>query len=248
MTGNPENKVILDNWFSRSVNELRRDGGAGTNSSARNRAVPPVNSQNSKLSADLSRKRLATMHNMQALKPPGQETQTRAPEIVANTLLDFDTMQIFIAQASQRAFLSQVNNSTVPLSFLVVGFHDLFSLAGVFGMPAYEEALGFASRAIIHMGKPEEKTALLSSDKLLVMLIDRPEEETVQLADRIGVFFNSQPFYAGPQSIFLVPSIGGSFYGKDGLTWQELVVKGNQAADFVIQRGGNSYAGASSLG
>lgn len=213
MSGNPENKVILDNWFSRSVNELRRDGGAGTSSSARNRALPPPNSQNTKLTAELSRKRLATMHNMQALKPPGQAPETRAPEIVANTLLDFDTMQIFIAQASQRAFLTQVSNHCVPLSFLVVGFHDLFSLAGVFGMPAYEEALGFASRAIIHMCKPEEKTALLSSDKLLVMLIDRPEEEAIRLADRIGMFFNSQPFYAGPQSIFLVPSIGGSFYG-----------------------------------
>lgn len=172
------------------------------------------------------------------------QSQTQSQSITqTNSFTVIDGIHDFQALASrlQQETLRAVRFHR-PLALAVVSFPNLYALTRSHDVSAYQAALAFAARSIALLCDVDvDIIGYLSSEKIVLLLPERREEEVIILAERIGDFFEKYPFSHWQHLIQLVPSIGLSMYPSHGTTWQELIARADLAADSVVERGGNGY-------
>lgn len=284
-----EKEVILDNSFTRTLDNLRnqRPVNRNTRQTASRDGAP-----------QLGQRSLYTLYNMQALQPDIRlqaakpSPQAASPRISATNLaasnlavlsnystqpinnqvfsnqVDTQTLNIQTQSQTQSQSITQTNSITVidgihdfqalasrlqqetlravryhrPLALVVVSFPNLYALTRSHDVRAYQAALAFAARSIALLCDADvDIIGYLSSEKIVLLLPERREEEVTFLAERIGDFFEKYPFSHWQHLIQLVPSIGLSMYPTHGSNWQELIARADLAADSVVERGGNGY-------
>lgn len=164
-------------------------------------------------------------------------TQTTSISII-DGIHDFQTLAARMQQETLRAVRYHR-----PLALAVVSFPNLYGLTRSHDVSAYQAALAFAARSIALLCDAEiDIIGYLSSEKIVLLLPERKEEEVTLLAERIGDYFEKYPFSHWQHLIQLVPSIGLSMFPTHGASWQELIARADLAADSVAERGGNGYA------
>lgn len=262
-----EKEVILDNSFNRSLDNLRnkrpinrtpqqsaiREGSKQLGQHTlytlyKLQALQPVLPPAAKPAPQAASPRIAATNlaasNLAALSNySNQITSIQSPgqsqiETIIDGIHDFHTLAARMQQETLRAVRYHR-----PLALAVVSFPNLYGLTRSHDVSAYQAALAFAARSIALLCDAEiDIIGYLSSEKIVLLLPERKEEEVTVLAERIGDFFEKYPFSHWQQLIQLVPSIGLSMFPTHGASWQELIARADLAADSVVERGGNGYA------
>lgn len=221
---------MKDNCFTRTLSQMNLPDKEALQEVRRNRNL------NEK--SELNKRHLATLQNIPALLHPNL--------VSPNGLRESDGGEEKIIKANDLPLqLKTALEQGLSPALVIIYFPGLESLAQVFGQEALLMAKQFAFGTVTSMLNAGEKLATLTNEKLGVLLWHSNETELTKFANRIGIYFNNQCFYAFGQPLYLIPSLGSSsFLDLSRKDWQNvplLIENANLAADQIASQGGNSY-------
>ncbi|MBX9938323.1 MAG: hypothetical protein K2Y32_03690 [Candidatus Obscuribacterales bacterium] len=218
---------MKDNCFTRTLSQMKLPDKEALQEVRRNRNL------NEK--SELNKRHLATLQNIPALLNPNMVEQ-RGIEGGEERIIRANDLPLHLKTALEQG---------QSPALIIIYFPGLESLAQVFGQEALLMAKQFALGTVTSMLNAGEKLASLTNEKLGVLLWQSNEAELTKLANRIGIYFNNQCFYAFGQPLYLIPSLGSSsFLDVSRKEWRNLpllIENANLAADQIASQGGNSY-------
>ncbi len=236
--------VIIDNKFHQQLSNVR------------NRDVMenhPDIEVLKKEQQQASQRHLATLYRMPAIKDTsGDQPQAKAPvpqdtattvryrQPSSRVVTFHDCMRALELEAKRCVKFSR------PFSLAIVGFGDLARVVSTYGVPAYDQSLGFIDSVLCNVVDTDIDTVgRYSNDRFMVLLPECNGPNSTMFAETARQYFEGCPIQYQGHAFFLRASIGIACFPNHGADWKVLLAKADLACESILDRGGNAFGFAS---